>query len=63
MKIKSLMYITNKSGRNIKPWETPGLILAQDKLWPFRVNICFLFLKMSVKRRNKFPEIQLRLSE
>ena len=57
------MYITNKSGRNIKPWETPGLILAQDKLWPFRVNICFLFLKMSVKRLNKFPEIQLRLRE
>ena len=59
---KSLMYIRNKSGSNIDSWGTPALILAQDEFWPLRITLCFLFLKKSVKRFNKFPEIQLRLS-
>ena len=57
---KSLMYIRNKSGPNIEPWGTPALILAQDELWSLRITLCFLFLKESVKRLNKFPEIPLR---
>ena len=51
----------NKSGPNIDPWVTPALILDQDELWPLRINLCFLFLKMSVKKLNQFPEIPLRL--
>ena len=30
-----------------------------DELWPSRITLCFLFLKKSVKRQNKFPEIPL----
>ena len=59
---KSLMYIRNKSGPNIEPWGTPALILAQGELWPLRITLCFLFLKKSVKRLYKFPEIPLCLS-
>ena len=58
---KSLMYFRNKSGTNIELWGTKSLILAQDELWPSRTTLCFLFLKKSVKRFNKFPEIPLRL--
>ena len=58
---KSLMYIRNKTGPNIEPWRTPALILAQDELWPLRITLCFLFLKKSVKRLNKLPEIPFRL--
>ena len=46
---KSLMYIRNKSGPNIKPWGTPALILAQDELWPLRITLCFLFLRSLLK--------------
>ena len=51
------MSIRNKSGPIIEPCGTPALILAQDKLWPLKITLCFLFLKKSVKRLNKFPEI------
>ena len=32
-----------------RPWGTPALILAQDKLWPLRITFCFLPLKKSAK--------------
>ena len=50
------MYIRNKSRPNIEPWGTPALKLAQDELWPLRITLCFVFLKKSVERLNKFPE-------
>ena len=56
------MCIRNKSGPNIAPWGTPALTLAQDELWPLRITLCFLFLKKSFKKLNKFPEILLGLS-
>ena len=56
------MYIRNKSGPNIEPWRTPALILAQDELWPLWITLFFLFLKKSVEKLNKFPEIPLPLS-
>ena len=56
------MYVGNKSGPNIEAWGTPALILAQHELWPLRIILCFVFLKKSVKRLNKFPEIPLHLS-
>ena len=55
------MYIRNKSGPNIEPWATPALILAQDELWPFRITLCFLFLKKSIKRFDKFAEMNSQL--
>lgn len=51
------MSIRNKRGPNVEPYGTPALILAQDKLWPLKITLCFLFLRKSVKRLNKFPEI------
>ena len=59
---KSLMYIRNKSSPSIEPWETTALILAQDELWWLCVTLCFLFLKMPVKRFNEFSEIPLRVT-
>ena len=59
---KSLMYIRNKSSPSIEPWETTALTLAQDELWWLCVTLCFLFLKMPVKRFDKFPEIPLRVT-
>ena len=56
------MYVGNKSGPNIEAWGTPALILAQHELWSLRIILCFVFLKKSVKRLNKFPEIPLHLS-
>ena len=56
---KLLMYIRNKSGPNIDHWGIPILILAQVELWPLRITLCFLFLRKSVKRLNKFSEIPL----
>ena len=56
------MYIRNKIGPNMEPLGTPALILAQDELLPLRIGLCFLFLKKSVKRLNKLPEILLGLS-
>ena len=59
---ESLMYVGNKSRPNIEAWGTSALILAQYELWSLRIILCFVFLKKSVKRLNKFPEILLRLS-
>ena len=59
---KSLMYIRNKSSPSIEPWETTALTLAQDELWWLCVTLCFLFLKMPVKRFNEFSEIPLRVT-
>ena len=56
------MYIRNNSRPYLDPWGTPALILAQDELWWLRTTLCFLFLKKSVKRLNRFPDTQLRLS-
>ena len=53
---ESLMYFRNKSGPHIEAWGTPALILAVN------IILYFVFLKKSVKRLNKFPEIPLRLS-
>ena len=59
---ESPMYVGNKSRPNIEAWGTSALILAQYELWSLRIILCFVFLKKSVKRLNKFPEILLRLS-
>ena len=40
--------------------KTPAFMLAQDEFRSLRITPCFLFLKNSVKRPNKFPEIKLR---
>ena len=56
------MYVGNKSRPNIEAWGTSALILAQYELWSLRIILCFVFLKKSVKRLNKFPEIPLHLS-
>ena len=52
----------NKSRPNAEPWGTSALMLAQDELWPLRITLSLLFLKKSVQRLNKFPQILLRLS-
>ena len=39
------MCIRNKSEPNIENWGTPALILAQDKLRPLRITLCFYFLR------------------
>ena len=39
----------------MEPWGTPALMSAQEECWPFKTTLCFLLLRKSVNRANKFP--------
>ena len=51
------MWIKNNNGPSIEPQGTPAFTSVQEDVCPFRVTLCFLSFKKSVKSFNKFPDI------
>ena len=46
---KALIFIKNNNGINIDPWETTALTSDQSEICPFNKNLCFLYLRKSIK--------------